>query len=60
MCYVPATSLKTQQHLDNISDWATRLTLDDNTIDRVEETKLKGDSENLTDQILFSLYIESR
>ena len=65
--YVPATSLKTQQHLDNISAWttqnlmklntdktnymvfsrsekefATRLTLDGNTIDRVEETKLVG------------------
>ena len=22
--YVPATSLKTQQHLDNISDWTTQ------------------------------------
>ena len=65
--YVPATSLKTQQNVDQISTWtsvnlmqlnpsksnymvfsrsntefATRLSLDNHTLDRVEEVKLVG------------------
>ena len=65
--FVPATSLETQKHIDNITNWttqnkmklnekksnymvlsrsntefATRLTLNNNTLDRVEEVKLVG------------------
>ena len=65
--YVPATSLKTQNNIDNISTWtavnlmqlnpsksnymvfsrsntefATRLSLDNHTLDRIEEVKLVG------------------
>ena len=65
--YVPATSLKSQQYIDQISNWtsdnlmqlnptksnymvfsrsntefATRLSLDNHTLDRIEEVKLVG------------------